>query len=827
MVARQLLASVELTKFQGLYTKQNPETLEVSQLRECKNADFFREYGSLSKMRGNRLILNDVYTESGNAKGIYWGGFYKAQSLTGAIDRQVLIGAGTTICKVNTNGTTTALQTGEPDALARTSDQLDRFLFITSQDPFNIGIRGTPMKYNGTRIVRWGVVAPGTQETEIEDFDDDSIFTASNCTISESSLPAFKGNSIAMVKGTASTSAYIEDLNRVVFEINNEIEDRARVNVFIPRGDYRKLATSGRALSVYIGSAADLSTNYYRFDFQIGRLFEGWNTLIMDFSTSPSGNNGTTVGVPVDNVLASIRFEVITNSASDTLTIYWDNFIAYDQGAVIPTFAGAAGTIFEASATSEWIYKVSFVDDAGFESNAGPESPVADNTVGSTNYARIELAEVPISTNAAVVARKLYRTTAGGSEFLFLDTINDNVTTTYTDTTDDTALGSATPMEAGNEIFDHSPPPNAGITLIWKRTAFMAGDPLNPTTLYFSRFDFPEAFPVNNTIEFDTRITGMFKTFIGMVIATEDAYWRILNDNPDYTVDKVVNGFGCVGARAIGAGREMGWIIDRDGMRLYDLREAIKVSEVIRNRVDGFYKGDLEDTHSAHARKDNAIIWLTKDSTGVYSDIYMYQYMIDEVRQGWFSQVVLNPTTQSLLHIWEIEDDNGDFKTYAGMSGGQVCEIMAEDSHDWLTETGQRRALTMQMKTAFMRLGVGEMALQAQGAMGRVTPRQLELRIKEVNGAAQEWALLVETSDSASENATIRGSKSVTCNFSAGQSIMRVALQDLTPGEYVRVTLTNEELGKDLQIMGIKIYYAVRPGQFGIEAGQVGSGGQN
>lgn len=826
MVARGILPSVELTKFQGLYTKPNPETLEVSQLRECKNADFFREYGSLSKMRGNRLVLTNLYTESGTAKGIFWGGFYKAQDLSGAIIRHNLIGAGTTIQRIESSGALTLLQTGEPNGLFRTSDQLDRFMFITSQDPNHVGTRGMPMKYNGSRIVRWGVFGPGFQETERETFDDDSIFDTSNCTIAESTLPAFKGTSIAMTKGTASTSAFFEDLNRTPFAINTVTEDRAFVRVFIPRDDFRKLATSGRAISVYVGSASDLSTNFFRFDFQIGQLVEGWNKLIMDFSTNPSGNAGTTAGVPDDDNLASIRFECITNLASDTPTLYWDNFVSLDQGAPIPTFAGAGGSVFEASSGSEWSYKITFVDDAGFESNAGPASTIADNTTGSTNFARIELTQLPISNNAAVVARKIYRTTAGGADWVFLDTVNDNVTTTYTDTTDDDALSTESPPELGREVFDHSPPPNAGMTVIWKRTAFMAGDPLNPNILYFSRFDFPEAFPVLNTIEFDERITGMFKTYIGLVVVTESAYWRILNDNPDYTVDRAINGMGCVGMRAAGAGREMGWAVDRDGFRLYDLRTAIKASEVIRDRVDDFFKGDLEDTHVAHSRKDNAIFWFTKDSDGIYSDIYLYQYMIDDIRQGWFTQVELNPTTQSLLHLWEIEDSNGDYKLFAGMSGGQVCELMADDSFDWLNETGQRRALTMQITTPYMRLGAMEGVVDVQGAGGRARPRLIELRIKEDAGLAHTWTLTIDTSDSAADSATPRDTQSIECAFAAGQSIYRVSPK-LTAGEYVRLTLTNSELGKNLQIMGIKIYFQVRAGQFNIEAGQTNFGGQN
>ena len=107
MTDRPHMPSVDITGFEGLFTKQSPETLNVTQLRECKNADFFREYGALSKLRGNTRVLSSQYSESGSTKGIYWGAFYKSQDLSGALDRQVLIGAGTTIRKIEADGTTT------------------------------------------------------------------------------------------------------------------------------------------------------------------------------------------------------------------------------------------------------------------------------------------------------------------------------------------------------------------------------------------------------------------------------------------------------------------------------------------------------------------------------------------------------------------------------------------------------------------------------------------------------------------------------------------------------------------------------------------------
>lgn len=842
MSSRLKMPSIDITNWQGLFTKQNPETLQPSQLRECKNADFFREYGSTSKIRGNKRVLGTQYSELDDmslpeTKGIYWGDFYKAQDLSGAIDRQVLIGAGTTLQKIESNGAVTELLDGEPDALFRTSGMLDRWMFITSQDPFNVGNRGQMSKYDGTRITQWGMTPPGgqvvkftdggeaeTDDEAIEEFDDASLFTGSNATATDSTSPAWDGTSVKVVKGTSSTAAHIERLNVTPFAINTIIEDRAKIQVFIPREDYRKLATSGRAISIYISSEATIATNFYRYDWQIGRLFEGWNTLILDFSTFPSGDFGTTVGEPVDEQLASYRFECITNDASDTPTLYWDQFVSLDQGSPSPTFAEAGGSVFIAAASSIWNYRVTFVDDVGFESNAGPESVDADNTTGDTDYGQIDLSAVPVSSNPAVVARNIYRTVASGSEFGFLDTINDNVTTTYEDTTPDTSLASTTPPVVGDTIFDHSRPPSGGMMLIWKRTAFVAGDPINPTFLAYSRYDLPEAFPLNNAIEFDERVTGVFATSIGMVVTTESSFWRVLGDNPDYIVDRVIDGFGCVGMRGVGTGRESGWVVDRDGMRLYNLREALKISEVIRDRVDGFDKSSLEDAHTAHSCKDNAILWFNKDADGVYSDIYKYQYHVDEIRQGGWSQIVPNPATFDIQHVWEIEDSNGDSKLYAGTTGGMVHELMAEDALNWADDQGQERAITLDLQTLYMRLGALPEAIEYAGVSGRVMPREIEFRVKENSGLAHTWTLTIDTCDSAAENAEVRDTQDLVFSFPAGVSLLRLPTQDLTAGEYLRIRMLNEQKNVDVQIMGLKIYYLVRAGQFVVTGD--GPGGQ-
>jgi len=87
-------------------------------------------------------------------------------------------------------------------------------------------------------------------------------------------------------------------------------------------------------------------------------------------------------------------------------------------------------------------YKVTFVTADG-ETEGGTASAavtVADKTADG----QISLTNIPVG-DTGVTARKIYRTEAGGSDYLLLTTISDNTTTTYTDNTADSSLGAEVP----------------------------------------------------------------------------------------------------------------------------------------------------------------------------------------------------------------------------------------------------------------------------------------------------------------------------------------------------------------------------------------------
>lgn len=104
-----------------------------------------------------------------------------------------------------------------------------------------------------------------------------------------------------------------------------------------------------------------------------------------------------------------------------------------DAPATGPSLAAATGT---ALGTGTYQYAVSF-GNANGSTVTGPTSSI---TLASPNKA-VNLSGIPLGP-AGTTKRTIFRTVVNGVTLLTLVTINDNTTTTYTDTTPDGSLGS-------------------------------------------------------------------------------------------------------------------------------------------------------------------------------------------------------------------------------------------------------------------------------------------------------------------------------------------------------------------------------------------------
>jgi hypothetical protein len=817
---RQRLPFIELGNWGGLNTKSNNESLQDTQLRDAKNVDFFKEYGSVAKIAGSSRVLASVYSESSVTKPISWVGFYKAADLNGEILRHVLVAAGTILARVESAGTLTTLTgSGKPITETRTSGlyhdsaRFGDFLFISNQNPALIGSGDTMVKYNGSEILRWGVVAPGNAETTIETFSSISGWTTIDGGTWATDTTTTQDGTALKVTGVTATATLQKTIGAFVIDATVN-EARIRLYVYIPRGQIDNIAQSD-AVVIRVGSDTDVNNNYYQFNYNIGNLQEGWTRLDLDLNLE-ANDVGTgspasisTTGSPSASNLRTFRIALSAKAGKTLDGVRFDRFIYLDAG--VPTLAqGATGSVFSNAAVYKYV--TTFVSKTGHESNAGPESDTLTLTLAR---AAISLTSIPTSTDPQVIARKIYRTVNGGNVFLFIDTIEDNTTTTYSDTTADTAIGSTQPPFAGDISDDNSPPPDAGIVKVWQRTVFLSGDPSSPFSVFFSADDEGESFPTLNVTNLDDRVTGMYETYSGLVVETETGKWQVTGSNPDFRFDKIINQIGCVGRRANGETRIQGWSIDRDGVRLYDLNEPVKISEVIRDKFSTeFDTENIELTHSAHSKSNNLITMFVPDSSGNYtSDNYIYQYPLDDISRGWWSQLSL-PSSINVQHVVEIENSDGDFEFLAGATDGMLYKLFDPASKNWATATSTE-AITTTLKTKWFRLG--GLGAESEQATGRVQPRFVEIR---KSGDNATWTCVVETANGDNQT-TVTASKTISFAFGTNDSLLRMPVPSMQAGEYFRLTLTNSQASVSSTLSGIRVYFHVLPGQFAIEPGDL------
>ncbi len=696
-------------------------------------------------------------------------------------------------------------------------------MFITNYHPDKAGVGDPNVKYDGGVITYWGLTAPGSQESLIEPFDSSAEWTTYNANVFDETVVTIEGEDAIRIDkaGTTDRKFSVEKAFDFYISLDQRRTDqsagsRHKFWTFIPRGGLTDdfLTTDSfdpfdHAMVVWVSpTASDSNFNtFWKFYFQIGELVEGWNQLTLDFTGRPLGNFYPDSQNPA--MVRRTKFEYwLENNQNSKQNIRLDKFVVLDEGTPIATPTGVNATT---GFNGVYQYKVSFVSKYGHESNAGPASVA----VTTDDNATIELTKIPVSTDPQVTARRLYRTVAGGSVFLFLAEIENNRSTTFSDNVPDGSLGNTTPPAAGDFSDDNSPPPKGGIVYRWKRTLFMAGDPLNPETLYFSEDDDPESFPLINTFVFDDKITGIFETYSALIIETETAKWQVLGDNPDYSVDKVVDNIGCVGRRACGVTRLVGYAVDRDGLRLFDGNEVEKISEPIRDKYDSdITKNNIELIHTGHSHARNSLLQFNPSDTTLpiptYGSIFHYMYSIDDIRKGFWATLEL-PEGLNIIDTTEIEDDNGDLRLYASDDDGMVYELFKEGEKNFVLANGTESAIGTRFQTPYVRLGETGNA-DGQGtemATGRVTPRFFEMRLK--NNTAINWTVTLESADGPFQT-TPRDTQVLTLEFAEGQSTVRQSIrQNFIGGDWIRITVESAELDTFAEVTGLRLLYHVRP----------------
>lgn len=156
--------------------------------------------------------------------------------------------------------------------------------------------------------------------------------------------------------------------------------------------------------------------------------------------------NGITEVITVDTTNKRVGIDMAGKAPSQALELNAVNmqmdFVRPAISAITAALAGeGAGNVNNGSHR----YLVAFVVEHGGQTGYDNTSLATITVVDKTIDGKVQLSNIPVSSNPKVVARKLYRGIANGgwTEIYYLATINDNTTTTYLDNIADASLNTA------------------------------------------------------------------------------------------------------------------------------------------------------------------------------------------------------------------------------------------------------------------------------------------------------------------------------------------------------------------------------------------------
>lgn len=204
----------------------------------------------------------------------------------------------------------------------------------------------------------------------------------------------------------------------------------------------------------------------------------------------------------------------------------------------------AAGDI----AADTYYYKVSFVNTHAVEGDVSSAS--AGVTLGAS--ATVAVSDIPVGTTIQGVAeRKIYRATSVSGTYNLVNTLSDNVTTSFTDTVGVGSEGVAAPTD------NSSPKPFSAIRLHKERLWMPDND--NETLLRYTEFDNPFVSKALNFVQLaegdgsDIRAIGVQQDLV-TAFKDNSIYVVTMSDPSDDTTIQVLkspSNLGIVGPRAL------------------------------------------------------------------------------------------------------------------------------------------------------------------------------------------------------------------------------------------------------------------------------------
>jgi len=292
--------------------------------------------------------------------------------------------------------------------------------------------------------------------------------------------------------------------------------------------------------------------------------------------------------------------------------------------------------------SGKYSYYVSYYSEYGQDSALSASSVETTWTVNS----QLVLAGIPLSSDSQVEGRKLWRTGGTLSTIMLVATIEDNVTTTYTDKIRDTDLTTVCTTA------DHaSPQANIGKWIEECDGRFwMAGDTDNPRTLYVSRPGlYKEAWPVDYTIGFSEDITGIKNINENLVVFTKKRNWKVVGDTPDNFDKQDMAWDGtCYSPESVRFFR--GYLVLRGHDGIY-ITTGNDVPALLSGRIGDYFT--LADT-TAHAEVSDNKYFVSNDSKVIVADLLFFPEKISFVRHDYSPNCFFYDKESLILYAGDI-----------------------------------------------------------------------------------------------------------------------------------------------------------------------------
>lgn len=280
---------------------------------------------------------------------------------------------------------------------------------------------------------------------------------------------------------------------------------------------------------------------------------------------------------------------------------------------------------------------------------------------------KVTLTSIPVSSDAQVTQRRIYRTTLDGASFYWLATINDNTTTTFVDNIPDTSLGAL--MDEDRDVL----PSGCKFSCWWDNRLWVADADNN--TLYYSDIEQPEEFDTSvryikmRESEANDKITQIVSFKDNLYVFKVNSIYSIISQgNGQYGQFLCNKDFGCVAPWSMTSCNNLLMFLSYRGFELYNGCESyandfsIKVGTTVRT-FDPIYFDMISGMHDRQYHE----VWFSVPNrlSGAAAITIAYNY---ETNKWYFYQFHKTPSC-----LVETKDSTKALVNYMGTKDGYIC----------------------------------------------------------------------------------------------------------------------------------------------------------